>query len=667
MINSLPAGYITTDTQGKILDSNDRADNILNMPKGTLQLLSIENCIDDRDVKEFKEFIADILKINTPQSDEFRLKTANNDEVWLGIHAVVYEQSTETDKILVFIITEINQCTFKLGVDKLEERYSHLDHLLETSSAVIFSCLPTGDYPATYISKNIQQKTGYKAEQFTNIPEFWVDHIHPDDKSRLFKDLQKLEELDYSKHHYRFQHKNGEYRWIEEELRLIRDENGDAKEIVGSWNDITERLLAEDSAQSLGKIVENSLNEVYIFDATNYHFLFVNCGARNNLGYSLDELYKLTPLDLKTSLAAEKFSEYIAPLKTNKDKNITFTTKHQRSDGTFYPVEVHLHRSYYQGKDVYVAIILDISERIRAQKESVLIAQVMKQSNEGIMVTDISNRFISVNSAFCNITGYSESEVLGQTPGILQSGRHDKEFYQALWAKLESTGEWEGEIWNRKKDGEIYSEWLKIYTIKDSDGKTTNYVGHSSDIISHKEIRDRLQHLAHYDNLTGLCNRYFFMELLENAIAISQREEKQLCLLFIDLDGFKLLNDAHGHLFGDEVLKKVAEILSSCVRKSDIVARFSGDEFVIVLTGLNKPDYASDIAKIILQSLSTSIEIDNLSIQLFASIGISNYPKDGTKSGTLISKADQAMYKAKNSRDNYYCMYEEDIDSIVLM
>ena len=455
MFDTLPVAYIATDIQGRIVKTNQHTARIIGLPQEILYQKPIKDYIDDKDITIFEKFINKVTTANNPIAGEFRLKTSDNSETWLGIDAIVNQQHAEDGLTLIFIIKNINQCTFKLASDILEQRYVHLDHLLKTSPAIIFSCLPTTNYPATYISKNIKQQTGFEAEQFVNAPNFWVNHIHPDDKERLFKDLDKLHQLNYLKHQYRFQHKNGKYLWIEEELRLIRDDKGEEQEIVGSWNDITERL--------------------------------------------------------------------------------------------------------------------------QAQKESLIISEVMKQSNEGIMITDLSNRFISVNAAFCNMTGYSQKEVLGKTPKLLQSGRHDKVFYQNLWHELETKGVWEGEIWNRNKNGEIYSEWLKINVIKDSNGYISNYVGHSSDIISQKKIRDRLQHLAHYDSLTGLSNRYFFMELLENALLTSQREEKLLCLLFIDLDGFKLLNDTHGHLFGDEVLKQVANILSSSVRKSDIVARLSGN------------------------------------------------------------------------------------------
>jgi len=660
VLNFLPIGYITTDFQGQILETNQRAADIFNVAQKSLHNKILYSLIDDRDIKDLEKMIQSAQVLNDAQNGEFRLKSSSKEESWLGIQVVVNKDySDEFNNILVITVTNINQCTFKLGVDKLEEKYIYLNHLLKTSPAVIFSCQPSGNYPATYVSENIYQAIGYSADQFINTPNFWTDHIHPDDKPGIFNDLQKLPEKNYLKHLLRFQHQNGKYRWIEEELRLVRDEKGKAQEIVGSWNDVTEKLKAEDSAQSLASIIEESLNEVYIFSAKDLHFLYVNQKARENLGYSSDELFTLTPLDLKKNITAEKFTNYLKPLKINSGKSISFTTEHQRHDGSEYPVEVHIYHTYYQTRKAYVAIILNISERVRAQKENILISQVMKQSNEGIMITDLSNRIISVNSALCNTTGYSENELLGENPSIIQSGRHDKKFYKALFQSLETNGVWEGEIWNRNKKGEIYSEWLKIYVIKDTAGNITNYVGHASDIISQKKIRERLQYLAHYDSLTGLCNRYFFMELLENAIAINQREEKKLCLLFIDLDGFKLLNDTHGHLFGDEVLKQVAHILSSTVRKSDIVARFSGDEFVAVLTGLNKPGYAEDIAKIILESLSTSIDINGVLIKLYASIGISYYPKDGDTSEILINKADKAMYRAKKSQKNHYCLSED--------
>jgi len=276
-------------------------------------------------------------------------------------------------------------------------------------------------------------------------------------------------------------------------------------------------------------------------------------------------------------------------------------------------------------------------------------ASVFDATSEGIMVTDADNRILLVNRAFTRTTGFSEAEAIGKTPALLQSGRHGHEFYQAMRRALQENGAWEGEIWNRRKSGDIYPEWLHINVVPDASGKVRYYAGVFSDITRHEELRAKLLHLAYYDVLTDLPNRQLFMDRLEQSIVHTRRSGKEFSLLFIDLDRFKDINDSLGHRFGDQILIAVAERLQSAVRESDTVSRLGGDEFTVLLPNTAQPEDIAEIAEKILAALAAPLAMEGKTLFLAASIGVSRYPDDGGDAEALLMHADAAMYRAKES------------------
>ncbi|MFA5083096.1 MAG: EAL domain-containing protein, partial [Hydrogenophilaceae bacterium] len=263
--------------------------------------------------------------------------------------------------------------------------------------------------------------------------------------------------------------------------------------------------------------------------------------------------------------------------------------------------------------------------------------------------------------AFTEITGYTEAEVLGQNPRLLQSGRHDEAFYQGIWKSIEQTGAWSGEIMNRRKNGEVYPEWLTISSVKDNAGKLSNYVGVFADISQIKQFQDKLEHLAHYDPLTDLPNRLLLSARLDHAIERTGREHTLLALLFVDLDRFKTVNDGLGHPAGDRLLQAVAQRLARHIRAEDTFARLGGDEFVIVLEGVDDTGRVSVLAEKLLAALTHPFELDGQAIFIGASIGISTYPVDGTDAATLLKNADAAMYRSKEDGRNTYRFYNAEM------
>jgi diguanylate cyclase (GGDEF)-like protein/PAS domain S-box-containing protein len=277
---------------------------------------------------------------------------------------------------------------------------------------------------------------------------------------------------------------------------------------------------------------------------------------------------------------------------------------------------------------------------------------VYEHTMDGVLITDSHNRILHVNDAFEDITGYSLGNVIGKDPKILKSGKHDKHFYQKIWNQLSENGYWQGEITNRKKNGEIYIEWLSINTIKNAQGKIENFIGIFSDVTHQRKDAHDQAYLATHDPLTGLSNRLLFNDRLEHAINHADRFKKCISLIFCDLDNFKPINDTFGHTIGDEILKRVGSSLQGILRKEDTVCRFGGDEFVILVEELHSFEYLNDILRRINALTQTPCVIEGNTISIGMSIGASIYPDDGATPEALIKSADTAMYKAKNSGKN---------------
>jgi len=281
-------------------------------------------------------------------------------------------------------------------------------------------------------------------------------------------------------------------------------------------------------------------------------------------------------------------------------------------------------------------------------------AKVFESGTEAMLITDPASRIIEVNDTFTRITGYTRDEAVGQTPRLLNSGHHDAAFYRAMWESLTRTGAWAGEIWNRRKDGSVYPEWLSITAAHDENGQITNYVSAFSDISERKAYEVRLRHLAEYDPLTKLPNRTLLRDRLTHAIGLAARKGGKIAELFLDLDRFKNINDSLGHAIGDQMLIEAARRLRSAVRGSDTVSRLGGDEFVLLLTELETPDHAAHVAEKLLQVVAEPFSLEGHELNVTPSIGIALFPEDGADPDALLKNADTAMYHAKeNGRNNF--------------
>lgn len=345
------------------------------------------------------------------------------------------------------------------------------------------------------------------------------------------------------------------------------------------------------------------------------------------------------------------YPNFVFPVAGKRNIKVTFTP----------------YRDYSGEVTGIVARIRDITEIAKNEANLRLYGQVFESTTEGIIITDPDARILTVNPAFTAITGYSESEVLGQTPRLLQSDRQDQEFYRILWQSLKQEGKWQGEIWNKRKNGDTYPEWLTINAIYDDNDQLSNYVAVFSDISTTKKAMEALEHLAHHHPLTKLPNRLLLNARLKYSLQKALRERQQGAVFYFDLDNFKNVNDSLGHTAGDQVLLEVAKRLTESVRReTDTVAHLSGDEFVVVMDKLNSPLDAANCAGLLLEKLQDPIHIQEYQLYLTASLGITIFPKDGTTVENLLKNSDAAMYKAKEAGKNRYHIYSPELTEAAL-
>nr|WP_297348379.1 EAL domain-containing protein [uncultured Glaciecola sp.] len=292
-------------------------------------------------------------------------------------------------------------------------------------------------------------------------------------------------------------------------------------------------------------------------------------------------------------------------------------------------------------------------------------AKVFSHAREGIMITDSAGSIIDVNDAFSKITGYSRSESVGKNPRFLGSGRQSSSFYKDMWHEIIRNGYWVGEVWNRRKSGEVYAEIETISSVCDPDGKIQNFVALFTDITRIKNYQSQLEQIAHYDALTQLPNRTLLLDRLAQTLLQSQRNKKSVAIVFLDLDGFKAVNDTHGHAVGDKLLITMSNRMKDTLREGDTLARFGGDEFVAVLADLDKVHSCKPLLERLLQAASAPVFVDNLMLNVTASLGVTIFPEDNVNADMLLRHADQAMYTAKGQGKNRYHLFHTAQDIVL--
>jgi diguanylate cyclase (GGDEF)-like protein/PAS domain S-box-containing protein len=585
---------------------------------------------------------------------------------------------------------------------QLRETSKRLGHVLAASPVILYTLrLEDGGAVPTWVSGNIQRLLGYTEDEALRAG-WWRDHVHPDDRDGVLASLADLGTAGHVTRDYRFLDGHGRIRWMRDELRIARAGDGQAGEAIGVWADITEARQAEqlretrvavldglmanhplsmvlgDIADRLEAIHPDLRVSILVRDIRDGRLYtgaapslpaFYNAAVdglepgvgRGSCGTSAALGETVIVADIRNHPHWAEYAEVAERAGLRACWSIPFKNEAGQVLGTF-GIYYGEPRSPTQAELDLIGEFARIAalsvERSRSGATLRQAAAVFESTREGVVITDLRPRIVGVNPAYTAKTGYADVEVLGQNPSLLQSGRQDQAFYRSMWTSILETGHWQGEIWNRRKNGEVFPQLLTISTVYDGEGLPSHYVGVMTDISQLKNSEAKLEHLAHHDPLTNLPNRLLLQSRLTHALESAERHKRGVAVLYIDLDRFKNINDSLGHPVGDQLLEAMARRMLARLRDEDTLGRLGGDEFLLVLEDLQRPGDAAGVAQELIRLLEHPFRLPGgHEVYVGASIGISLFPDDGATVTELIQHADVAMYQAKESGRNTYSFY----------
>jgi diguanylate cyclase (GGDEF)-like protein/PAS domain S-box-containing protein len=451
----------------------------------------------------------------------------------------------------------------------------------------------------------------------------------------------------------------------------VYDESGKPLYLICITTDITDRKVSEEDLKVRDERFQalfERASEGILLISPQGEFIACNNSFAEMHGYTVQEMLILNIKDLDTPYSAQHVPERMKRIFAGE--SLTFEVENYRKDGSTFPMEVSASLIDVGGERLIQAFSRDISER-KLSEERLRVLAVAFETHEGILITDAKANIIKVNQAFQDITGYSSEDVLGKNPRMLSAGLQDKDFYLDMWNQLFEHGTWAGEIWDKRKNGQIYPKWLTITAVSDKFGKTTEYVAIFKDITEHKRVEEEIHNLAFYDVLTKLPNRRLLLDRMRVALTASARTNHSGAVLFLDMDKFKTLNDTLGHEYGDLLLIEVAKRIRSCVRDVDTIARMGGDEFVILLENVDEAEEVAlqkvaVIAEKIRTSLAQPYMLNNKEQYSSPSIGVTLYCGNEESEDILLKKSDMAMYQAKDSGRNAVRFFDPAMQVAVL-
>lgn len=517
---------------------------------------------------------------------------------------------------------------------------------------------------ALYWSPKLREIFGFDPDETVTLP-LLMECVLAEDRDRLAAAIGLSHDpasdgaVDIE---HRIIRRDGEIRWLDVRSQTIFHGDGtDRRKVrtIGVVNDITQRKRDQRSLQMMKFSIDHMGDKVTWINSE-AKVLYANVAACRSLGYTQEEMLRLSVPDFDPDFPSETWPDHWADLK--KRGSLTFESRHRTKKGEIYPVEISVNYMRFEDEEYNCGYARDISKRKRMEEE-LRIAATTFESQEAILITDQHANILRVNQAFQDMTGYNADELIGRNPRILKSGRHDATFYQAMWTELLNAGKWSGEIWDRRKNGDIYPTAATITAVYDDRRRVTNYVSVSRDITRIKQTEQEIHQLAFYDHLTQLPNRRLLLDRLQHTMAGSARHGWYAALIFLDLDHFKTINDTQGHIVGDRLLVEAARRIKTCVRESDSVARLGGDEFVVVLEELSgAANEAAAQTELIVEKirdeLSKPYALNNYDYLSTASIGINLFR--GRREGVedLLKHADIAMYQAKTAGRNAIRFYD---------
>lgn len=483
-----------------------------------------------------------------------------------------------------------------------------------------------------------------------------IELIHPDDRATM---LAAWADALAGKTEYDIEHRmnvNGEVRWIHAKAEIERDPTGRPLRATGMTQDVTARRRLEDAlreGEARQRLVMESAEDAIFITETSGRYLYANPAALRALGYTLDEFLKLSVRDTVTRSELVRFPKHMRAIRRGERRLLDWHLRSRNGPAILFELTtVQLPDSRY------LAIGRDVTARRAAEEKLEVAASVFRNAAEGILITDVAGTILDVNQGFIALTGFGRDEVVGRNPRLLRSGHHDEAFFAALWRSLQDTGQWQGEIWNRRKSGALFACHMTISAARDRAGRVHRYIGLFSDVTELKRRQAAVEHLAYHDTLTKLPNRTLLEDRLRQALARAARQNLQIGLGYLDLDGFKAVNDRFGHTTGDRLLAEIARRLQNGVRAQDTVARFGGDEFILLLTDIkNEEEWRAIFERTLHVIAEPCVLGDGERITVYGSLGVTLYPQDTGSADELLRHADQAMYRAKQAGRNRLCVY----------
>ena len=551
-------------------------------------------------------------------------------ELWFNLR-ITRMGGSEPVRYIVAHEDITNIISAQRALSESEERYRLV---AETMEDVV--CLHDQRGRLVFVSPSAEKLAGRQPGELIGSDP--LDFVHEQDAPGLAEDgfSRVLESKETVNLTYRWIKPDGSQVWLETIMSPVLDDNGEVSGFVSSSRDVSQRVEAEQKAESLARFPEENPNPV----------LRVN--SRGELCYAnRASHWLLADLGLaEGQMLPDEIRERIGSLDRRG--------KSSYLEQVVGPRTLRLTIAPTADSDSIYVYVEDVTQQKYFHQQQQMVAKVFEKSVEGIIIADAEGTVQVVNRAFTEITGYEAEDVLGREMNVLRADKHSVSFMEELWKEMTESGQWTGEYWNRRKDGEAYPEWLTLSIIRDEAGDVTNYVAIFHDITEIKKSQEKIHYQAHHDALTGLPNRVLLEDRLAQALRRAERNRNKVAVLFLDLDNFKRINDSLGHELGDEILKRTGVRIMQSIREVDTVARLGGDEFIVVLTDVEERDMVSRVAGRLLESFNTPFVLQGRELLVGVSIGITVYPDDGTDAGELIRNADMAMYQAKDGgRGNY--------------
>ncbi|MDT8407781.1 MAG: PAS domain S-box protein [Methylococcales bacterium] len=667
IFESTPDAILISNQAGHIIDANSQAEVLLGYDLGELKALMIEDLIPER----FRAYHPKLREQFT-QTGASRMMGAgrtvkalckNGKE--LNVEITLSRIESSGTLLFVSVIRDVTErIQLQNALVQSEKRFRELAN----SSPVMIWMTDEAGQPI-FSNRAWYEFTGLVEQDISH--QQWLETIHPEDREVAFAAYYAPGSTSSRGPiiaEYRMRDAHGKWRWVLDSGVPQYDIKGEFSGYIGSVVDIHERKQTElrlaESEARFRAVINSEFGAIIIMNSGG-KIVGWNPAATRIFGYRKSDILGQSVAVLLPEgdrATAERILKVLVAGRRLPLLHKISEHKGRRKNGECFLFDLTL-AQWQTEEDVFLSgVARDITQRKHIETE-LRIAAAAFEANEPMVITDANNVILKINRAFAESTGYTPEQAIGQKINLLKSGRHDARFYQHMWQQLKTKGTWQGEIWDRRKNGEIYPKWLIITAVYDDAGQVTHYVGIHIDITERKAQEQQIKALAYYDPLTQLANRRLLQKRIDQALQRNRRRGGKLALLMLDLDRFKPVNDCYGHVAGDALLQQVAQRLQERVRDTDLAARLGGDEFVILLEEITDQHVATCLSKELIALLEKPFVIDGTAtVCIGTSVGISLYPEHGDNADQLLHHADIALYQAKESGRGRYALFSSQLE-----